>query len=145
MEIKRLSEKEFFYIYHKVPRAGVDIVIRNSDGVLLAKRTISPFKGQWCLPGGTILFREPVEQAVCRIAQNELGVKIKIVKHLGIIDYLRDGYKHTVSNAFLAKVESGNPQSREQAEEVKFFTTLPPKTHKLQKEFLLKNWKNIFN
>ena len=89
--------------------------------------------------------REPVEHAVLRIAENELGVKVKIKKPLGVIDYVYDGYKHTVSNAYLVEIESGILTNKEQAVEVEFFKTLPPKTHEIQKEFLLTNWKNIFN
>lgn len=144
MKLKRLSPEEFSHIYHKVPRAGVDIILKTGQGVLLAKRSIYPFKGTWCLPGGTILFREPIEHAVLRIAQDELGVKVRIKRHLGIIDYLHDGYKHTVSNAFLVEVESGELNSKNQATGIKFFKDLPVKTNHYQKEFLLANRREIF-
>lgn len=142
--LKRLTPKDFSHIYHKVPRAGVDIILKTDQGVLLAKRSIYPFKGTWCLPGGTILFREPIEHAVKRIAKNELGVKVRIKELLGIIDYLRDGYKHTVSNAFLVEVESGDLTSKNQATGIQFFKELPVKTNHYQKEFLLQNWSAIF-
>lgn len=144
MKLKRLTAEEFSYIYHKVPRAGVDIILKTDQGVLLAKRSIYPFKGTWCLPGGTILFREPIEHAIKRIAEDELGVEVRIKEHLGIIDYLHDGYRHTVSNAFLVEVDLGKLISKNQATGFQFFKKLPVKINHYQKDFLLANSQNIF-
>lgn len=60
---KRLPSKEFKYLYGKVPRLCVDVVIQSKDGVVLSKRDIPPAKGMWHIPGGTVLFGESLEKA----------------------------------------------------------------------------------
>ncbi|MFH1840839.1 MAG: NUDIX domain-containing protein [Candidatus Shapirobacteria bacterium] len=96
MTYKRLPLKEFMAIYHKVPRATVDIVINSKDGILLTKRAIPPFKGMWHIPGGTILFKEPILYAIDRIARDELGIKVEVIKHLGVSECFDDGGRHAV-------------------------------------------------
>jgi len=43
MKYKRLSTEEFKEIYHKVPRAAIDVVIKTKQGILLTKRAIPSF------------------------------------------------------------------------------------------------------
>jgi len=102
--------EEFTTIYHKVPRVAVDIVIKTKQGALLTKRVIPSFKGMWHIPGGTILFKEPILHAINRIAKDELGIKVKVIKHLGVIEYLKEG----------------TPRGSNQAKEIGYFKR-PPK------------------
>lgn len=59
-------------------KATVTAVVSPADGtrdtVLLTKRTISPFKGAWCLPGGHIDSYESVSDAVGREVFEETGL-----------------------------------------------------------------------
>ena len=57
MIYKKLPLEEFMNIYHKVPRAAVDIVIKSNNGWLLTKRALPPYEGMWHIPGGTIFLR----------------------------------------------------------------------------------------
>ncbi len=47
-----LTKKEFEYIYHKVPRLCIDLIIVKEKKILLTKRSIEPFINFWHFPGG---------------------------------------------------------------------------------------------
>ncbi len=136
MKYPRLSLAEFMDIYHKVPRAAVDVIIRTAQGILLTKRAIPPFKGMWHIPRGTILFMEPVRHAIDRIVLDELGVKVRVLQHLGIIEYFEDDGRHTVSNAYLAEIKAGKPRGSNQGTSIAFFQKPPQNCIPLQKKFL---------
>ncbi|MDO8570301.1 MAG: NUDIX domain-containing protein [Candidatus Daviesbacteria bacterium] len=134
---KRIPEEEFKYIYSKVPRLCVDIIIQSDHGVILSKRMIPPFKGMWHIPGGTVLNREKLEATAKRVALEELGLDIEINKLLGLIEYPEmDDEKHAVSIAYLITDFSGTPRGSNQGKEVKFFQELPENLIPAQKEFL---------
>jgi 8-oxo-dGTP diphosphatase len=58
-----------------MPIATVAAIIQNEAGkILLTRRNIEPFKGQWCLPGGHIDENEKVLDAVIREAKEETGL-----------------------------------------------------------------------
>jgi len=58
-----------------MPIATVAAIIKNDDGkILLTRRNIEPFKGQWCLPGGHIDENERSLNAVIREAKEETGL-----------------------------------------------------------------------
>lgn len=86
MKDKKLSRKDFDYIYSRVPRLCVDIILQTNKGILLTKRSIEPYKGMWHIPGGTVLKGETVEGAVIRIAKKELGITPKIERLIDFIE-----------------------------------------------------------
>ena len=136
---KRLPLKTFEYIYERVPRICVDLVIKSPKGVLLSLRNIPPI-GYWHFPGGSILFNESPENAVQRVAKEELGVKVKIVKLLGVISFHNYiGLGHPISIAYLVKPLSPIKGPVSQASAIKYFKTPPPKTIKKQKDFFKKH------
>ncbi len=71
----------------KVPRLCIDLIVKTKDGILLTKRQIPPYIGYWHTPGGTVLLHEKLESAAERIAQEEIGTKIKIIKLLGTMEF----------------------------------------------------------
>ena len=59
-----------------MPIATVAAIIKNEAGkILLTRRNVEPFKGQWCLPGGHIDANETVETAVVREVKEETGLE----------------------------------------------------------------------
>jgi len=62
-----------------MPEATVAAVIANEENgvtkILLTRRNVEPFKGQWCLPGGHIDWREPARDAIIREVEEEVGLK----------------------------------------------------------------------
>ena len=142
MAIKRLPLKTFKSIYSKVPRLTIDLVIKSPEGIVLSKRDIPPALGMWHLPGGTLYYNENHEQAAKRIALDETGLKVEIVKLLGVIEYLPEKYSlgHATSIVYQVKIISGKLQGSYQAKEIKFFKSIPkntiPETAKFLAEYL---------
>ena len=67
-----LAQDEFDWIFSRVPRLAVEVVIASRKrGVLLALRDFGPCRGLWHLPGGTVRFGEPVTEAVRRVALDD--------------------------------------------------------------------------
>ncbi len=65
----------------------VDAVVFGYDAkdglsVLLIKRLIKPFKGQWAIPGGFVLTGESLETAVERELEEETGIKVSYLEQL---------------------------------------------------------------
>ena len=139
MNYPRLTDEEFATIYHKVPRATVDIVVQTSEGIVLTKRAIPPFVGMWHICGGTILFMEPIDHAIDRIILDELGVRVKVIKPLGVIEYFNDDGRHTISNAFLAEIIEGELRGSKQGQEFAIFNDIPENCIPEQKTFLEKS------
>ena len=88
----------------------VDAVVFGYDAkdglsVLLIKRLIEPYKGQWAIPGGFVLKGESLENAVERELVEETGIKVNYLEQLytfGNPD--RDPRKHIVTVAYYGLV-----------------------------------------
>lgn len=119
----RLSNAKFKSIFHQVPRLCVELAIIKKDKVLFTLRAIHPYQGKWHLPGGTVLFDESIDEAVQRVAHEELGVSVRIDKLLGYIDwYSETEYvgNHAVSLVILVTPDSENFQLDRQASEYQY-------------------------
>ena len=134
----KLPFEEFKKIYSRVPRLCLDLVVKNENGVLLTLRDIPPAKGLWHIPGGTMLFDENIDEAIQRIAGEELGTSVRVKKLLGYIDWYKtkNANGHAVSMEFLVEPLGGITVDY-QASHFKFFKKIPPKTIKEHVSFLL--------
>jgi 8-oxo-dGTP pyrophosphatase MutT (NUDIX family) len=143
MQKKPLTEKEFKSIYSKVPRLTVEVILMTEKGLILTKRSIEPYIGMWHIPGGTVYYKERLEQALNRIALEELGVKVDIDKFVGFIYYpnlIRDfGWDTPIGAAFLTTLRSGKLRGSYQGEELGYFDALPDNIVPSQGEFLANN------
>ena len=84
------SYSEFKKIYSKVPRIGIELLIKTPNGVLLTLRKTRDWNGMWHLPGSTLYHSESILSCINRVARDELGVKVKMKKFLGYIEYLSE-------------------------------------------------------
>lgn len=102
-----LSEKDYNFIYSRVPRICVDLVIKTYSTVHLIQRDTQPYKGKWHLPGGRIRFRESIDKAIQRIAKDEIGINVKVECVLNVMEFTREtqqgNKRHSISIAFLVK------------------------------------------
>jgi ADP-ribose pyrophosphatase YjhB (NUDIX family) len=137
-----LTNEEFKSIYSKVTRLCVDLIINDKRGILLTLRQKNGWQGQWHFPGGTVCYREAVKDAVKRIAKEELGTSVKIVKLAGYIEYLDEvkerGFGYSVSIAFICHLKSEVMELDDQVEKAEFFKDLPKNMIIIQKDFLNK-------
>ena len=134
--------EEFKEIYSKVPRLCVDLVIKTKEGVLLTLRQKNGYAGQWHFPGGTVLYREPIIDAINRVANEELGIGVEVKKLIGFLEYPSEqkerGFGYTISLAFLCKPKSSIFKLDDQVEKAEYFAVPPENTIQEQKELLYK-------
>ena len=134
---KPLSKKQFQEIYSTVPRLCVDVLIHQKNGVLLTFRKIKP-SGIWHIPGGTVLMNESLTESVKRVANNELGVEVEVVKLLGVIDFFPySGLGHPITLVHLVKVIRGQITLDDQASEYRYFQEPPVNMIQEHRQFLI--------
>ena len=112
------------------------VIIDDARGVLLSLRDIPPNVGAWHIPGGTVLFGEPLATAVQRVARGELGVDVEAGELLGYIEYpshYTAGLDSPVGLAFRAEVTGGLEAAPPGCD---WFTRLPEGLYAEQREFL---------
>lgn len=132
-KIRKAPKKEYDNFRKYFAFACVDLVILDGKSVLLTKRTRNPYKGYWHLPGSMIHKTETMQEAAKRSAKEELNLKIKITKLVGVYESL-NGFRHDVSHGFLVQVIGGKIKTDFQSSDIGFFKTIPKKTlqhHKL--------------
>lgn len=84
----------------------------------------------WHIPGGTVYYGETLEQAVHRVARDELQVEVEIEELVGHIYYPSEeqirGFGWTIGTAFTCSTTDTPPLKNSAGEEISLFT-LPPK------------------
>jgi 8-oxo-dGTP diphosphatase len=125
----RLSNEDFAYIYSKVPRFNIDLVVRAKEGVVLIKRSIEPHIGCFHLPGGTVYKGQTFHDAAKRVAKNETGFDVEVLGQLGAMEFPSekrgDLVVHTVSVVIEVKVVGGELKKDTNAQEIGMFHELP--------------------
>lgn len=135
-----LPKPEFDSIYSRVPRLCVEVVISTRErGVLLTRREIPPNIGAWHVPGGTVLFAEPLIAAVKRVARHELDLEVEVGELLGYIEYpshYENGLDSPVGLAFSCAITDEALHGPAPAGGV-WFTRLPDGLYAEQRDFLV--------
>lgn len=71
---------------------SVVAVIINHDGeVLLTKRNVPPFQGEWVMPGGKIDLGEPIIRAIQREVLEEVGLVVEVQNLLDVFEHVTPG------------------------------------------------------
>jgi colanic acid biosynthesis protein WcaH len=111
------------------PLVSVDILLKKDNKVLLGRRVNKPAQGYFFSTGGRINKNESIDNAMARIALNELNIELKFVpKFIGVFEHFYDDsiYKdvstHYVDIAYEYKVEEIPDLPTEQHSEYKWFT-----------------------
>jgi len=138
-----LPQDEFDWIFSRVPRLTVEVVIASRElGVLLTLRQSGPCRGLWHIPGGTVRFGEPLVKAVERVALDELGLAVSAGELLGYIEYpshYEHGLDSPVGLAFRAHVHGEPPDPPALGPDAGWFRTLPENMHEEQRLFLVEH------
>ncbi len=138
-----LDPSEYEFIYSRVPRLTVEIVLRDSSGaVFLTKRAIPPCAGQWHLPGGTVRYAESLLEAVRRTAARELGVEVRQARNNGYIEYpshYLNGLDSPVGMAFEVTSYTGDPHVTGEADDGGWFSRVPDRMHADQDAYLIEH------
>lgn len=135
-----LPKADFDAIYSRVPRLCVEVILHDAErGIVLALRDIPPNVGAWHIPGGTVLYGEPVVDAVRRVARMELGLEVEVGELLGYIEYpshVAAGIDSPVGIAFRASPIVTADAAPAMPDNCAWFTELPPGLYAEQREFL---------
>lgn len=104
----------------KNPVPTVDIIIEVEGGIVLIERKNPPYG--WALPGGFVDYGESFEQAACREAEEETGLRVTELQQFHTYsDPGRDPRMHTASTVFTARAQ-GKPEGGDDARRAEIFT-----------------------
>ena len=111
-----IPDEDYKKIIENVPICCVDLVILHNNKILLVFRKNEPAKNKWWFPGGRIYKNEKLKDAVSRKAYGEVGLKIEIIKKIGVYELMFDkgpfndlkSGVHGVNICFLVKPVDNN-------------------------------------
>ena len=87
-----LSRDLFLKVVKAAPLVAMDLVaVRGGTEILLGLRNNRPAQGFWFVPGGRIRKNEPMQAALARVAQDELGLALADLpvqpRHMGAFEH----------------------------------------------------------
>lgn len=98
----------------------VDAIIIKDNNILLIKRSASPFKDFWALPGGHIDLNENIDNTVKREVREETGLVCTNLVLLGIYSDPRRHPDQAVAVAYMAQT-SGIAKAGSDASDCRYF------------------------
>jgi ADP-ribose pyrophosphatase len=113
--------------YPVSPRVGVGAIVIHEGKILLVKRGVSPGKGLWAIPGGTLHLGETLQNCAAREILEETGVTIAVGECLYVFDLIEQDKAgnvefHFVVVDFAALYVAGDPQGADDADEARWFS-----------------------
>lgn len=117
---KRLVCKICLHITYNNPKSVAGLIPVASDGrIALLKREMDPAKGKWSYPAGFQEWGETIAEAAVRETKEEICVRTRTTKLLGVYSYENSGVLTTVFIGRLLKGET--PKAGHEALEVQLF------------------------
>ena len=124
-----LDDQTFKTVVDSTPLISIDILLKNNNRVLLGKRVNKPAQGYFFSIGGRININETIDNAMIRIAKNELNIDLKSTpEFVGVFEHFYDDsiYKgvstHYVNLAYVYEVEEIPNLPIDQHNEYQWFT-----------------------
>lgn len=106
-------------VHYQNPNIVAACVVTWNGAVLLCRRAIEPFIGQWTIPAGYLELGETVEEAARREAEEEAGARVGELNLMALYNLPMFGEVYLVYRGQLAHpVVAAGPESLE----VRFFT-----------------------
>lgn len=69
----------------------VAVIVDSDEQVLLTKRSVPPFQGEWVMPGGKIDLGEPIGTALKREVMEEVGLAVEMVRLIDVFEHVTPG------------------------------------------------------
>ncbi len=107
------------FVHFLGPKLVAGCLVIDQGRVLLLRRGIEPEVGKWTFPGGFVDFGETPPQAAIRETLEEVGMRVRIDRHLGL--YADPANPHAAVAVYLASPGQEAPGISEEAIEVRFF------------------------
>jgi NADH pyrophosphatase NudC (nudix superfamily) len=110
------------FVEYRNAVACATFFILQGGRVLLARRGVSPAKGEWDILGGFVDENESIEEAVRRETREEIGLAVESVEYLGSIPDVYGPRRNPVINLyFLVQTEEGDPVAASDVASVEWF------------------------
>jgi colanic acid biosynthesis protein WcaH len=141
-----LDDQIFKTVVDSAPLISIDILIKKSNKILLGKRINKPAQGYFFSFGGRINKNETIDNAMTRVALNELNIDLKsIPDFIGVFEHFYDNSMyvnvstHYVNIAYEYEMEETPDLPTEQHSEYQWFTVdellNSDQVHKYTKEY----------
>lgn len=94
------------------PLVSVDLIVEHNGGIVLGQRENKPAQGEWFMPGGVLRKGESLDDAIDRIASEELGAPVTVQTQLGVYEHryasseFPEVSKHYVPIAYVVTLET---------------------------------------
>lgn len=141
-----IPAETFATIQRHVPEACVELFVEHDGGVLLAKRTKEPARGEWFWPGNRLYKGEALDDAARRVARAELGLEVELTGRLGVYSHCWEtssvpgvDTRHTVNVVFRARPASDDFDVAldDQHEAYRFVGAIEPDLHRYVRDYLV--------
>jgi len=123
-----LDDTTFKTVLDSTPLVSIDILLKKDNKILLGKRINKPAQGYFFSMGGRINKNESIDNAMARVALNELNIELKYIpKFIGVFEHFYDDsiYKnvstHYVNIAYEYEVDEIPDLPTEQHSEYQWF------------------------
>jgi 8-oxo-dGTP pyrophosphatase MutT (NUDIX family) len=87
-----------------------DLIIHHESSVLLVRRTITPYKDRWALPGLRMFKGESISDSIERVAEAEVGLKIDgaAARFVGqeVGKFVHGNFRQDLSSCYSVKVDT---------------------------------------
>jgi 8-oxo-dGTP diphosphatase len=114
-------------IIYKNSAPTASILIIREGHVLLAKRDVEPFKGEYDAVGGFLKYGEDPITGVLREAAEEPGLKVQVLGLLGIyMDRYGRGGKRTMNFYYVGSIAGGRMRANDDVAELTWFSIDQP-------------------
>ena len=124
-----LDDTTFKTIIESAPLISIDILLKKDNKFLLGRRVNKPAQGYFFSTGGKINKNESIDNAMSRIAKNELNIELKTTpEFIGVFEHFYDDsiYEnistHYVNLAYEYEVEEIPNLPTEQHSEYQWFS-----------------------
>jgi colanic acid biosynthesis protein WcaH len=123
-----LGDQIFKTVVDSTPLVSIDILLKKDNKVLLGRRVNKPAQGYFFSIGGRINKNETIDNAMARVALNELNIYLKSTpEFIGVFEHFYDDsmYEnvstHYVNLAYEYEVEEISDLPAEQHSEYQWF------------------------
>ncbi len=86
-----LDDQTFKTVIRSTPLISIDLLVKKDNKILLGKRINKPARGYLFSPGGRVYKNETIDDAMMRIAKDELNIELKLVPgFIGVFEHFYD-------------------------------------------------------
>ena len=124
-----LDDQTFETVISSTPLISIDLLVKNNNKILLGKRINKPAQSYFFSIGGRVYKNEAIDNAMMRIAKNELNIELKLTpRFIGVFEHFYDDsiYQnvstHYVNLAYEIEIEETLNLPNEQHNEYQWLT-----------------------